>query len=245
MAKNSFFISIVLLVCLWVSSVHAQESDSLFLRFEARFALLDSIIRHPGSRVSYISRNDSPAGDSARADIDALRLAADSAIDRRVEEEISAMKSVTGLTINGQTYTRLDDEFGMDEEDAVSRYKAKVQAELRWNFLNSSLINRRGKANEIRIRGDIDRLDYRREELGRLVASQQEQFRIRYDSLLGGVLGHRIANLTLLADAQTYLLAEGGISSDELLDILEEKAEAERIMATIDRPLPPPLQRPL
>ncbi len=216
MAKNSFCISIVLLVCLWVSSVHAQESDSLFLRFEARFALLDSIIRHPGNHVAYISRNASSAGD------------------------LRAMKSVTGLTINGQAYMRLDDEFGMDEEDAVSRYKAKVQAELRWNFLNSSLIKRKGKANEIRIRGDIDRLDYRREELGRLVASQQEQFRIRHDSLLSGVLGHRIVNLTLLADAQTYLLTEGGISSDELLEILEEKAEAERMMATIDRPLTPP-----
>ncbi len=192
MAKNCFFISNILLVCLWVSGVHAQESDSLFLRFEARFALLDSIIRHSGNHVAYISRNASPACDSARADISALRSAADSAIDRRVEEEIRAMKSVTGLTINGQAYTRLDDNSGKDEEDAVSRYKAKVQAELRWNFLSSSLIKRRGKANEIRIRDDIDRLDYKREELGRLAASQQEQFRIRYDSLLSGVLGHRI-----------------------------------------------------
>lgn len=240
MAKKSFFIPIVLLACLWVSRVHAQESDSLFLRFEARFALLDSIIRHPGNHVAYISRNTSSAGDSEHAEIEALRSAADSAIDRRVEEEIRVMKSVTGLTINGQAYTRLDDEFGWDDEDAVSRYKAKVQAELRWNFLSSSLIKRRGKANEIRIRGDIDRLDYRREELGRLVASQQEQFRIRYDSLLSGVLGHRIVNLALLADAQTYLLAKGGISSDELLEIIEEKAEAERMMAAIDRPSPPP-----
>ncbi len=245
MAKKSFFIPIVLLACLWVSRVHAQESDSLFLRFEARFALLDSIIRHPGNHVAYISRNASATGNSAHAEIGALRSAADSAIDRRVEEEIRVMKSVTGLTINGQAYTRLDDEFGWDDEDAVSRYKAKVQAELRWNFLSSSLIKRRGKANEIRIRGDIDRLDYRREELGRLVASQQEQFRIRYDSLLSGVLGHRIVNLALLADAQTYLLAKGGISSDELLEIIEEKAEAERMMAAIDRPLPPPCRRPL
>jgi len=224
---------------LWGSSVYAHESDSLFLRFEARFALLDSIIRHPGHHIAYTSRHAASALDPARAEIGALRQAADSAIDRRVKAEIGAMKSVTGLTVNGQVYTRLDDDFGLDEEDALSRYKAKVQAELRWNFLNSSLINRRGKANEIRLRGDIDRLDYRREELGRLVASQQEQFRIRYDSLLCGVLSHRIANLSLLADAQTYLLAEGGISSDDLLEILEEKAEAERMMATIDRPAPP------
>ena len=46
------------------------------------------------------------------------------------------------------------------------------------------------------------------------------------------MLAHRIHNLTLLDDALSYLLREGGISSDDLLTVLNETAEAERLMAT-------------
>jgi len=214
----------------------AHESDMLFRQFEARFSLLDSIIRQP--QISVTDTENSLYGSVAvRSGFSGTLI--DSLIDRKVAAQISAMKNVTGLTINGQVYGRLDDGFGLDEEDALSRYKWKIQAELRWNFLNSSVINRRGKANEIRIKGEIERLDYKRQDLGRLIAMQKEQFRIRYDSLLCGVLAHRIANLSLLSDAQSYLLMQGGISSDDLLDILNEKAEAERVMASISRSYPP------
>jgi len=216
--------------------VKAQQGDSLFIRFETRFELLDSIIHHP--EVTLPSREMS---DYTNNEVYTYLGcgAADSVIERKVAAQINAMKSVTGLSVNGQIYGRLDEGFGLNEDDALSRYKGKIQADVRWNFLNSSLINRKGKSNEIRIKGDIERLEYRREDLGRFVTIQKEQFRIRYDSLLCGVLSHRIVNLLLLSDAQSYLLSQGGISSDDLLDILNEKAEAERIMATITRSYPP------
>lgn len=214
----------------------AQQGDSLFIRFETRFELLDSIIHHP--EVTLSSR-EMPDCTKNEVYTDLGCDAAGSVIERKVAAQISAMKSITGLSVNGQIYGRLDEGFGLNEDDALSRYKGKIQADIRWNFLNSSLINRKGKSNEIRIKGDIERLEYRGEDLGRLVAIQKEQFRIRYDSLLCGVLSHRIVNLLLLSDAQSYLLSQGGISSDDLLDILNEKAEAERIMATITRNYPP------
>ncbi len=232
-------IRVVLLVgsIFWgLLSAGARQSDSLFVRFESRFALLDSVIRHPG-----LKRN-AAYGKSGYCAPYALRFsygAVDSVIDNKVAAQISAMKNVTGLTVNGQVYGRLDEGFGLDEDDALSRYKEKIQAEVRWNFLNSSIINRKGKANEIRIKGDIERLEYKRENIGRLVSMQKELFRVRYDSLLCGVLTHRIANLELLDDAESYLLSYGGISSDEMLDILNEKAEAERLMATIAGSYPP------
>lgn len=233
MKKNRWII--LFTVGLGLSTVCAQTSDSLFRQFESRFELLDSIIHTPAHHQSLtdsvLQGRNVVAGDYAR-------MAVDSVIDSQVNAQISAMKNITGLTVNGQVYGRLDEGFGLDEDDALSRYKGKIQAEVRWNFLSSSIINRKGKENEIRLKGDIQRLEYKRENLGRLVALQKEQFRIRYDSLLCGVLTHRIANLTLLSNTQSYLLMQGGISSDDLLTILNEKAEAERLMATITRSFP-------
>lgn len=217
-------------VLLGISTGYAQEADSLFRQFEVRFGLLDSLIHCPVHTHIPIDGN---MQDSKPVAGNSIHTAVDSVVDNKVNAQISAMKNVTGLTVNGQIYGRLDDGFGLDEEDALSRYKGKIQAELRWNFLNSSLINRKGKANEIRLRGDIERIEYKKEDIGRLVAMQREQFRMHYDSLLCGVIIHRIENLSLLSQAQAYLLSSGGISSDDLLAVLNEKAEAERMLATI------------
>lgn len=222
-------------VGLSISTGCAQEADSLFRQFETRFELLDSIIHFP-EHHSFCVATGLPGKNIVVNDYD--RRVVDSVIDNNVNARISAMKNVTGLTVNGQIYGRLDEGFGLDEEDALSRYKGKIQAEIRWNFLSSSVINRKGKTNEIRLQGNIQRLEYKRENIRRLVALQKEQFRNCYDSLLCGVLSHRIENLTLLSSTQSYLLLQGGISSDDLLDILNEKAEAERVRATITRDYP-------
>lgn len=212
----------------------AGQSDSLFAAFERRFDLLNSVIQSPRSYSSDAYKNQiitSSLPKVADSDID-------DAINFRTKKEISAMKNETGITVNGQVYTRLDNTFGLDEDDGESRYRSKVQAELRWNFLNSSLLHRKGKTREIKLKADIDRIEYKQKDLGRLVSLQLEAFKCRFDSLLAGVLAYRIENLSLLYSAQNYLLNEGGIASDEILNIINERAEAERTMAEIPRQYP-------
>ena len=228
---NTHLRSVALSLTIFIGavSVSSQEIDTLLRRFESRFEQLDSLIHNPtrlGTEYN-VRRNASNLSDPQTLHIDSV-------IDNQVSAKISELRSATGLTVNGQIYTRLDDGFGLDEEDALSRYKGKVQAELRWNIFGSSLINRKGKSNEIKLRGEITKLDYRRHDIGRKVASQKEEFRRHYDLLLSGVLAHRIHNLSMLSDALYFLLREGGISSDDLLAVLNEKAEAERLMASID-----------
>lgn len=246
MADFAMFVSLLLLLTVGATDASAQtqtqaqtqaqtqESDSLFRQFEARFATLDSIIHHPARHApAHLLDND-----GIDRHFTAYDHRIDSMVDVATQSRISAMRSETGLTINGQTYARLDDGFGLDEDDALSRYKAKLQAEVRWHFLQSSVINRGGKAHEIRLKGDIERMRYHHENLDRLVALQKEQFKQHYDSLLCGVVKHRIENLELLRRSLHYLLLQGSISSDELLTTINEKAEAERILATIDRDYP-------
>ena len=227
---NPRYVVLILSVFSGAVSVSSQEIDTLLKRFESRFEQLDSLIHTPTRLIAECKGGIN----STNLITDFQTVHIDSVIDNQVRAKISESRSATGLSVNGQIYTRLDDGFGLDEDDALSRYKSKVQAELRWNIFGSSLINRKGKSNEIKLRGEITKLDYRRNDLGRRVAFQKEEFHRQYDLLLSGVLAHRIHNLSMLSDALSYLLREGSISSDDLLTIMNEKAEAERLMATID-----------
>lgn len=218
---------------------YAQQDGSqrLFDTFEQRFVALDSLI--------FASADvDSTVVDSQTVYFQHWWIAqdttsvADSLITDLVDAEVRAMKHETGLALTGQTYYRLDEGLALDEDDAVSRYKAKVQVELRWNFLNSSLIHRQGRKQTIELQGDIERIEMDKANLARLLAENQEFYQQKYDSLLSGILQHRLMNLTLMNDAQMYLLEHGNISSDEMLDIINDKAEAERALMAMSETYP-------
>ena len=70
----------------------------------------------------------------------------------------------------------------------------------RYEF-QSAIFKRKGRIEERRIQGDIDRMAYDKEDLGMLVERQKEAFRQYSDSLLSGVLLHRIKNLNMLSGA--------------------------------------------
>ena len=218
---------------------YAQQDGSqrLFDTFEQRFVALDSLI--------FVSADvDSTVVDSPTVYFQHWWIAqdttnvADSLITDLVDAEVRAMKHETGLALTGQTYYRLDEGLALDEDDAVSRYKAKVQVELRWNFLNSSLIHRQGRKQAIELQGDMERVEMDKANLARLLAENQEYYQQKYDSLLSGILQHRLMNLTLMNDAQMYLLEHGNISSDEMLDIINDKAEAERALMAMSKNYP-------
>lgn len=230
---------VILIVISATTMTYAQQDGSqrLFDAFEQRFMALDSLI---------FASSDA---DSATAGHPAVHFQhwwiaqdsisdADSLIQHHVDAEVRAMKHETGLALTGQTYYRLDEGLALDEDDAVSRYKAKVQVELRWNFLNSSLIHRQGRQQAIELQGDIERIEMDKANLARLLAENQEFYQQKYDSLLSGILQHRLVNLTLMNDAQMYLLEHGNISSDEMLDIINDKAEAERALMAMSKTYP-------
>ena len=208
-----------------------KKGFDILEQFDRRFVLLDSLIFNNADESHPASLTVDDASQYATGN---NREALNRAIDRRVDAEIGEIKSQTGLRLTGQTYYRLDGDLGIDpEEDAVSRYNAKIQAEVRWYPFQSAIFKRKGRIEERRIQGDIDRMAYDKEDLGMLVERQKEAFRQYSDSLLSGVLLHRIKNLNMLSGAYSYLLENGNISSDDLLNILNEKAEAERRLASI------------
>lgn len=232
------------LLVLWTvfcatTMAYAQQDGSqrLFDTFEQRFVALDSLIFVSADVDSTVVDSQSVYFQHWWIAQDTTRVA-DSLITDLVDAEVRAMKHETGLALTGQTYYRLDEGLALDEDDAVSRYKAKVQVELRWNFLNSSLIHRQGRKQAIELQGDMERIEMDKANLARLLAENQEYYQQKYDSLLSGILQHRLMNLTLMNDAQMYLLEHGNISSDEMLDIINDKAEAERALMAMSKNYP-------
>jgi hypothetical protein len=213
-----------------------DSGDAIIFDFERRFAELDSLIFPSRSEgVTHFDADDfNEQVGWANEPLHVNPSPAGKAIDRRVATRISALNGATGLELTGQIYSRIDDKLGLSEEDeATSRYNAKVQAELRWYVFQSTFWKHRGRKEAIRLQGQIEHLQQDKDVLMRLIASQKEVFRVKSDSILAGVLLHRIANLDLMSGAQSYLLRTENISSDDLLTILNEKAEAERLLATI------------
>lgn len=206
-----------------------QKSDSILSLFEDRFIVLDSLIlgkHNPDSKVSddIFIQASRKYGDTLLAD-----SLYNAALEKSVEAQAKYIKSPTGLQITGQTYYRLDDNLGFNEEDdAVSRYNTKFQAEVRWNYFNSGLYNKKGKIREVQIQADIDRIAYQKETRGTEYARQREFYRSMQDSAMCRILSHRVKNLSLLSDAYMFLLDFENISSDDIMLILSEKAEAER-----------------
>ena len=132
--KLKLYISFLL--GLWAFlGIQAQMSDRiLFQKFGEHFSLLDSLIFSVGNEIGVKEKSI-----SLKNTLNFVDASVDSLLYAKVEKQMEAMKAETGLLISGQTYYRLDEGFGIDDEDALSRYTAKVQVELRWNFLSSSL----------------------------------------------------------------------------------------------------------
>ena len=231
-----------LLLLLSVIGMQAQQTDRiLFQRFDAHFALLDSLIFKCTPSSSDMIVAGLPPREGMTCKIDSL-------ISAKVQAQHRAIKSETGLAISGHTYYRSGDGVGVDpgESDAIERYTTKVQVELRWNIMNSSLINRKGRLNERSLQGDFERVALAQEWLDRVIENQKAYFRAEYDSLLASVLQLRIDNLQLLNDAQLYLTSDRSIGTEELLKIMDEQAVAERQLSTIvhDYPVAEQLFKP-
>ena len=240
-------ITTLILSVLSFSSVNAQsrrKDEMLFKRFETHFKMMDTLIfrQVPATTDFGLMAVDTISQSQGLNTMDSL-------IAAKVESQQRALKAETGLVLSGQTYYRAGQELGFDsdEDDAVSIYSVKAQAELRWNIMNSSLINRKERLKELSLMGELERVALEQEYAKKMVERQKEYLRKEYDSLLVSVLKLRVNNLQLLTDAQMYLVSDRSIGTDELLKLMDEQAIAERLLETMpkDYPIASQLVRPL
>lgn len=214
-----------------------REGADIIGRFDAAFAALDSAIfgasasRHLLGDTGALGEA-SPQGTKYAA-VSAISPELDRALNELTLARIREGNARTGVQLMGQAYYRPNHDLGMDEEDGVSRYRAKVQAEVRWYLLQSSLFGRKGREREARLREAIARAGYEKEVTDLTDTRFRELLTEHYDSIMAGVLQHRVATLRLLNDAQSYLLEGQRISADEPVRTLDELMKAERKLNAI------------
>lgn len=229
---------ILILIALLPLSAFGQydsKSDRILAKFDGLFDSLNSLIfREEGAGNSFtdLYRMFRPT------DTVTMTSQLDAALRARTAAEIAEGNAKTGLTFQGQAYWRLDNTLGIDDEDQSGFYRFKVQAEARWNFLSSGLFGREGRRKEAELKETIDRVHQRkvREDVSDYFL--RDNLRNYYDSLMAGVLQHRLNSLGLILEAQAYLLENENVTGDALLPIMDEQLTARRKLTAIEGKYP-------
>lgn len=224
----------VIILSLCAFAIKAQEKSidttpqtiDILSRFQERFHLMDSVIFQES-----IKRPASIDFDSVFFEFSEAERVKE--VDASVQAQISAMKNRTGLELRGQLYARPGKNLSYDPDDPLVAYNAKAQAEIQWNIFNSSAYKRNSKTKEITIQGEIDQLNFVRNDLDEQILFQKQQIRFRHYGRLLSVINMHIENVNLLMETQMYLLEHGKISGDDLLKLINEQTELERQLISI------------
>lgn len=213
-----------------------SSEQKILLQFDERFNELDAMIYGADAGKITIDNTALYAVDTISFYL--LDSTVNATIEEKKEAEISAFRGKTGLVVTGSAYYRFFDAFGSDDDDVSSYYNSKMSAELRWSPFQSAVFKRKGRINEIQIQNRLDHIAYEKDRMAISSVGQKEFFQQYYDSLQSGVLQHRIDNLALMKQVYDYLLQNENITGDELLNILNDKAEAERKLMALGKRYP-------
>ena len=199
------------------------KNENVLRHFNKRFAQLDTLIKHPiwvDAPLIALGLNQQHTADIKTTD---------SLYWAKTAHEQLALGRHNGLEITGQVYTRPDAYFDSDEDDAkeVSRYKAKIQAELGWNIINSKFYQGKQKRNKIALANELDRLQNKKRQTADIYEKAADELTEQYNFYIGTVIAHRLDNLDIMNEAFQYMLEKDRISNDKMLKVMNEKLEAE------------------
>ncbi len=205
------------------------QNESVLKHFTERFNQLDTLLGNPEK----VSTPVIELGLSSRHDKDLKTT--DSLYRAKTAHEQLALKRHHGLEVTGQVYARPKVYFDTDEDDAqdVSRYKAKIQAELGWNIINSKFYQGKAKEDKIALANELDRLQERKRQTSDIYEKAADELTEQYNYYIGVTIAHRLANLDIMNEAYQYMLEKDRISNDKMLKVMNDKLEAEYALSTL------------
>lgn len=205
------------------------KNDTVLHDFHQRFQLMERVIFHP---VPY-SMPQAPVF-GARTGVDALN---DSLYRTKTALEMQALNQHTGFEVTGQVYGRLDKKatqfLSTDDDDPVSVYKAKVQAEVGWDWINSKFYHRKYKERGIWLDNEIAKARQRMEDSRINLDAWADTLSQRWNHVIAGVMLCHVRNLDVLNEAYQMMLEQDRITSGQLLDVMNEKMQLEFNLAQI------------
>lgn len=199
------------------------KNENVLRHFNDRFAQLDTLLNNPiwvKAPVIELGLNRQHT-----ADINTT----DSLYWSKTAHEQLALGRHNGLEVTGQVYTRPDAYFDSDEDDAtqVSKYKAKIQAEIGWNFINSKFYQGKEKRTKIALNNELSRLQDKKRQTADIYEKAADELTEQYNFYIGTVIAHRLDNLDIMNEAYQFMLEKDRISNDKMIKVMNEKLEAE------------------
>ncbi len=199
------------------------KNENVLRHFNNRFAQLDTLLNRPiwvKSPVIDLGLNKQHTADIKSTD---------SLYWSKTAHEQLAVNRHNGLEITGQVYARPDEYLftDKDNEDAVSRYKLKTQAELGWNILNSKFYQGKEKRAKVALANELSRLQSKKRLTADIYEKAAEELTEQYNFYIGTVIAHRLDNLDIMNEAYQFMLEKDRISNDKMLKVMNDKLEAE------------------
>ena len=199
------------------------KNENVLKHFKNRFAQLDTLLNHPiwvKSPVINLGLNSQHTADIRNND---------SLYWSKTAHEQLAIARHNGLEVTGQVYARPDAYFDADNdnEDQVSQYKAKTQAELGWNIINSKFYQGKEKKAKVALANELSRLQSKKRLTADIYEKAAEELTEQYNFYIGTIIAHRLDNLDIMNEAYQFMLEKDRISNDKMLKVMNEKLAAE------------------
>ena len=199
------------------------KNENVLKHFNNRFAQLDTLLNHPiwvQSPVINLGLNRQHTADIRNTD---------SLYWAKTAHEQLAIAKHNGLEVTGQVYARPDAYFDADNdnEDQVSQYKAKTQAELGWNIINSKFYQGKEKKAKVALANELSRLQSKKRLTADIYEKAAEELTEQYNFYIGTIIAHRLDNLDIMNEAYQFMLEKDRISNDKMLKVMNEKLAAE------------------
>ena len=199
------------------------KNENVLKHFNNRFAQLDTLLNHPiwvQSPVINLGLNRQHTADIRNTD---------SLYWAKTAHEQLAIAKHNGLEVTGQVYARPDVYFDADNdnEDQVSKYKVKTQAELGWNIINSKFYQGKEKKAKVALANELSRLQSKKRMTADIYEKAAEELTEQYNFYIGTIIAHRLDNLDIMNEAYQYMLEKDKISNDKMLKVMNEKLAAE------------------
>lgn len=199
------------------------KNENVLKHFKNRFAQLDTLLNHPiwvKSPVINLGLNSQHTADIRNTD---------SLYWAKTAHEQLAIARHNGMEVTGQVYARPDAYFDADNdnEDQVSKYKVKTQAELGWNIINSKFYQGKEKKAKVALANELSRLQSKKRMTADIYEKAAEELTEQYNFYIGTIIAHRLDNLDIMNEAYQYMLEKDRISNDKMLKVMNEKLAAE------------------
>ena len=164
---------------------------------------------------------------AAARDMSNYNTVLDSLYKVRNNQDVKSLLQNNGLEVTGQAYGRLDNSFHISDDDDVSSYKAKAQAEIGWDLINSKFYQKEAKTKQILYGNEIDRLQQFKKQNEDAFDDCQNKIIEIYNYYLAVTMSHRLKNLDILNEASQLMLEQDRVTTDQTMDVMNEKIDLE------------------